>query len=348
MPILDQGTEGACTGFGLATVVHYLLRTRHVIRDDLESARACFTRWHGATTNGRREIQRVERTWRDEGLAQARGLLARRLGLRPQARETGQQALRAALRRCVAPSARCLFPRQSQGPHRDACGDHRGRGSSTPRRRSTKAGRTLERTASSTGRPTPRSSAGTPSPSSPTISAASGFRTHGPTTGGRTDSPRSPTTTGSPTAATSGSARLGAPVILRDKESVSRSVGVAAQGSRSYVFCDLRPHIISLGNNGALKPDGTYGTSAEDVKEIFSHLSDRIDANESVPIKHLLLYAHGGLTAEDSAIQKVADCGPRCSRPASFRSRSSGERISGPRSATSSGRRHPPAGRISR
>ena len=36
VPILDQGTEGACTGFGLATVVHYLLRTRHVVRDDLE------------------------------------------------------------------------------------------------------------------------------------------------------------------------------------------------------------------------------------------------------------------------------------------------------------------------
>ena len=36
VPILDQGTEGACTGFGLATVVHYLLRTRDVIRDDDE------------------------------------------------------------------------------------------------------------------------------------------------------------------------------------------------------------------------------------------------------------------------------------------------------------------------
>ena len=33
VPILDQGTEGACTGFGLATVVHYLLRTRHHIPD---------------------------------------------------------------------------------------------------------------------------------------------------------------------------------------------------------------------------------------------------------------------------------------------------------------------------
>src|SRR5687767_693220 len=35
-PILDQGTEGACTGFGLATVVHYLLRTRKVVPDRLD------------------------------------------------------------------------------------------------------------------------------------------------------------------------------------------------------------------------------------------------------------------------------------------------------------------------
>ncbi len=33
VPILDQGEEGACTGFGLATVVHYLLRTRRVKKD---------------------------------------------------------------------------------------------------------------------------------------------------------------------------------------------------------------------------------------------------------------------------------------------------------------------------
>src|SRR6476619_489041 len=33
VPILNQGNEGACTGFGLATVVHYLLRTRKVVPD---------------------------------------------------------------------------------------------------------------------------------------------------------------------------------------------------------------------------------------------------------------------------------------------------------------------------
>lgn len=33
VPILDQGQEGACTGFGLATVAHYLLITRKIVSD---------------------------------------------------------------------------------------------------------------------------------------------------------------------------------------------------------------------------------------------------------------------------------------------------------------------------
>ena len=52
-PILNQGHEGACTGFGLATVANYLLRRRQVVPDDNASARACSTKWRSATTNGR-------------------------------------------------------------------------------------------------------------------------------------------------------------------------------------------------------------------------------------------------------------------------------------------------------
>src|SRR2546422_4959631 len=33
VPVLDQGREGSCTGHGLATVVHYLLRRRRVVPD---------------------------------------------------------------------------------------------------------------------------------------------------------------------------------------------------------------------------------------------------------------------------------------------------------------------------
>src|SRR4051812_16123269 len=33
VPVLNQGQEGACTGYGLATVAHYLLRRRKVEPD---------------------------------------------------------------------------------------------------------------------------------------------------------------------------------------------------------------------------------------------------------------------------------------------------------------------------
>ena len=36
VPVLYQGNEGACTGFGLATVANYLLRTRRVVPDEIE------------------------------------------------------------------------------------------------------------------------------------------------------------------------------------------------------------------------------------------------------------------------------------------------------------------------
>ena len=54
VPVLDQGKEGACTGFGLATVANFLLQQRRVVPGfRRRSARACCTRWPAATTNGR-------------------------------------------------------------------------------------------------------------------------------------------------------------------------------------------------------------------------------------------------------------------------------------------------------
>jgi len=47
--ILDQGNEGACTGFALSAVINLLLARRGIKR---VPARACFTRWRVATTNG--------------------------------------------------------------------------------------------------------------------------------------------------------------------------------------------------------------------------------------------------------------------------------------------------------
>jgi len=100
-------------------------------------------------------------------------------------------------------------------------------------------------------------------------------------------------------------ARLGAPIALGDTRSTAVSISPSSKGSRSYVYCDLRSHIISVGNDGALRTDGTYGTDADAVASIFEDDIPRITKKWSK--KRVLLYAHGGLVPEDSAVQRVAD-----------------------------------------
>lgn len=100
-------------------------------------------------------------------------------------------------------------------------------------------------------------------------------------------------------------ARLGAPVVLRQCESAAIAHSAAAGRSVAYSYADLRPHIVSLGNDGALRPGGEYGTSPAELREIFE--VDMPRAMAGWPQKHVLLYAHGGLVDERSAIQRLAD-----------------------------------------
>ena len=67
----------------------------------------------------------------------------------------------------------------------------------------------------------------------------------------------------------------------------------------------LRPHIISVGNDGFLRPDGTFGTTEADVKTLFAQDLPRITSGWAK--KRLLLYAHGGLVGENDALQRVEE-----------------------------------------
>lgn len=100
-------------------------------------------------------------------------------------------------------------------------------------------------------------------------------------------------------------ARLGAPIELKKSKSSAVAHSASAGQSAAYSYPDLRPHIISLGNSGEFKAGGNYGTSAEEVGELFKNeLPKAIDA---VGYKHIVLYAHGGLVSETSAVQRLAD-----------------------------------------
>jgi hypothetical protein len=100
-------------------------------------------------------------------------------------------------------------------------------------------------------------------------------------------------------------ARLGAPVVLRLNESAATAHSASAGRSATYSYSDLRPHVVSLGNDGELKPGGDWGTSPAELRQIFEEDMPRAMANW--PERHVLLYAHGGLVDEASAIQRLAE-----------------------------------------
>jgi hypothetical protein len=100
-------------------------------------------------------------------------------------------------------------------------------------------------------------------------------------------------------------ARLGVPVNLPE---TTRSTGVTAAGavrSKAYQYNDIRPHVISLKNDGQLDDRGDIGTSSDMVREILRNDFPRI--TKGWKKKRLVLYAHGGLVGEEGAIQRVSD-----------------------------------------
>lgn len=95
-------------------------------------------------------------------------------------------------------------------------------------------------------------------------------------------------------------ARLGAPVHVEAMSSFAVQYSGLVPRSSVLSNKELRPHIISLGNDGLLKPDGTFGNDKTDVNEII----------EGCAGKKVVLYAHGGLVSEESAVQVLADFMP--------------------------------------
>lgn len=100
-------------------------------------------------------------------------------------------------------------------------------------------------------------------------------------------------------------ARLGAPVVLRNISSIATTHSVVAGKSSAYSYSNLRPHIVSIGNNGLLRPGGEFGTSKSEVLSIFT--SDIPEKTKTWAKVRILLYAHGGLVDERSAVQRVSE-----------------------------------------
>jgi hypothetical protein len=103
-------------------------------------------------------------------------------------------------------------------------------------------------------------------------------------------------------------ARLGAPVVLRDRESAAQSSARTTGQSATFSYTELRPHLVSVGNNGQLKPGGDHGCTADDLAHIFEEDIPRAIKSWAKP--RILLYAHGGLVSEAAAVQRLSEYRP--------------------------------------
>lgn len=99
-------------------------------------------------------------------------------------------------------------------------------------------------------------------------------------------------------------ARLGVPVgALATVRGAREAARPRTAGSQGYE--NIRPHVISLGNDGQLRSGGNIGSTPEQLEKLFA---DEIGPALSGWHKpRLVLYAHGGLVSENAAVQRVAE-----------------------------------------
>lgn len=301
VPILDQGTEGACTGFGLATVVNYLLIKRQYYSDknpvsarmlyemarrydewpgenyDGSSARGAMKGWHKHGVCGE-ECWPYQVTASDNRLNEKRtsDALKRPLGAYYRVNHKDLVSMHSALAEVgilyatatvhtgwnqIYPNGTIPYLQQPLGGHAFAIVAYNDKGFWIQNSWGNKWG-------------------------------IEGFAliTYDDWLANATDV---------------WVARLGAPVMLSKVQSAAIAYAATSGKSEAYSYADLRPHIISLGNNGALHPGGNFGTSQHELKTIFTEDFERVTKDWSK--KRLLLYAHGGLVSESAAIQRLAD-----------------------------------------
>lgn len=302
IPVLDQGQEGACTGFGLATVANYLLARRKVLPDpapvsprmlyemarrydewpgedyDGSSARGAMKGWHKHGVCSEAQWQHGQAARPAGGLNDARtsDALRRPLGAYLRVNHQDLVAMHSALA-----EVGILFAtaRVHEGwAHVEPSGD-------IPYAGQTEGAHAFAIVAYDAEGFWIQNSWG------------AGWGLHGFARICYDDWLANATDVWV--------ARLGAPVLLRRSASSAIAHSSAAGRSTAYSYADLRPHVVCLGNDGALRCNGDYGTSADEVREIFE--VDMPRAMKDWPVKRVMLYAHAGLVDERSAVQRLAD-----------------------------------------
>ena len=100
-------------------------------------------------------------------------------------------------------------------------------------------------------------------------------------------------------------AQLGVPVrpdIWRALRAADTTAG-ATRSAESIPLIDIRPFVVDCGNNGKLSDSGDYWTSEADVARLFTETIPA--ATKSWRKRRVLLYLHGGLNKEVDVAKRV-------------------------------------------
>ena len=101
-------------------------------------------------------------------------------------------------------------------------------------------------------------------------------------------------------------ARLGVPVSLRYVSGGALTLPSNASQAGAASFFELRPHVVSIAPaDGSLDQEGTFATSESEVQQIFQDDMPRIMGGWSK--KRLLLYVPGGLAPFNTFVQRAAE-----------------------------------------
>jgi hypothetical protein len=103
-------------------------------------------------------------------------------------------------------------------------------------------------------------------------------------------------------------AQLGVPVsvdVWAEEEKKNDTISEGASRALPALTLDsLRPYVIDVGNNGELSGNGDYWTTPDDLQRLVTQ--DIPGATKTWKKRRVMLYLHGGLNNEKSAAKRVA------------------------------------------
>lgn len=99
-------------------------------------------------------------------------------------------------------------------------------------------------------------------------------------------------------------AQLGVPIsfnLWREQGSTDTTAGLQRAG-RMVPLNEIRPYVVDIGNNGLLSDSGEYWTTEEDLSRLFQSIQEK-SKNWSKP--RVMLYLHGGLNDERAVAERI-------------------------------------------